>query len=117
MFANDLATLPASLHGTHVAAGTAIEIRLAGWPSAILDDPRRFHAIVFGAGDYRQRTEDRSPPPVLQPGDLPALGPLSARIEALFGHLRLVALGFEGRPDAIWARLASHGARQSPPVR
>jgi hypothetical protein len=48
VIANDAATLPASLHGTHVATGTAIEVRLAGWPSATLDDPRRFHAIVSG---------------------------------------------------------------------
>jgi len=107
--ANDAATLPASLHGNHVTTGAAIELRLAGWPSAILDDPRRFHAIVFGAGDYRQRTEDRSPPPLLQPGDRLALGPLSARIEALLGHPRLVAVDFEGARDSIWAGLARHG--------
>jgi S-adenosylmethionine:tRNA ribosyltransferase-isomerase len=109
VIANDAATLPASLHGTHLATSTAIEVRLAGWRSAILGDPRRFHAIVFGAGDYRERTEDRPAPPVLHPGDRLALGPLSARIETLLGHSRLVALGFEGRPDAIWAGLASHG--------
>jgi S-adenosylmethionine:tRNA ribosyltransferase-isomerase len=107
--ANDAATLPASLHGTHVATGAAIELRLAGWPSATLDDPRRFHAIVFGAGDYRQRTEDRSPPPALQPGDRLALGPLLARVDALRGHPRLVTLSFEGTPDAIWTGLARHG--------
>src|SRR5271155_2976553 len=109
VIANDAATLPASLHGTHVATGTAIEIRLPRSPSPTLADPRRFHAIVFGAGDYRQRTEDRSSPPVLHPGDRLALGPLSARIEALLGHPRLVALGFEEWPDAIWAGRASHG--------
>jgi S-adenosylmethionine:tRNA ribosyltransferase-isomerase len=107
--ANDAATLPASLHGRHVATGAAVEVRLAGWPSAALDDPRRFHAIVFGAGDYHQRTEDRPPPPVLRPGDRLALGPLSAWIEALLGHPRLVALRFAGAPDAIWAGLARHG--------
>ena len=107
--ANDAATLPASLHGNQVATGAPIELRLAGWPSAILDDPRRFHAIVFGAGDYHQRTEDRSPPPALRPGDRLALGPLLARIEALLGHARLVALSFEGARDAIWAGLARHG--------
>jgi S-adenosylmethionine:tRNA ribosyltransferase-isomerase len=109
VIANNAATLPASLHGTHVATNTAVEVRLAGWPSSILGDPRRFHAIVFGAGDYRQRTEDRLPPPVLHPGDRLALGPLSARIQTLLGHPRLVALGFEGPRDAIWAGLASHG--------
>jgi S-adenosylmethionine:tRNA ribosyltransferase-isomerase len=109
VIANDAATLPASLHGAHLATGAAIELRLAGWPSPNLGDPRRFHAIVFGAGDYRQPTEDRSPPPALRPGDLLTLGPLSARIEALLGHPRLVALSFEGAPDAIWAGLARHG--------
>jgi S-adenosylmethionine:tRNA ribosyltransferase-isomerase len=44
-----------------------------------------------------------------QPGDRLALGPLSARIDALLGHPRLVALSFEGAPDAIWAGLARHG--------
>src|SRR5215469_11050641 len=109
VIANDAATLPASLRGSHVASGGAIEVRLAGWPSAVLDDPRHFHAIVFGAGDYRQHTEDRPPPPALQPGDRLALGPLSARIEALLGHPRFVTLSFDGTPDVIWAHLASHG--------
>jgi S-adenosylmethionine:tRNA ribosyltransferase-isomerase len=109
VIANDAATLPASLHGTHVASSSAIEVRLAGWPSAVLDDPRHFRAIVFGAGDYRQRTEERPPPPVLRPGDRLALGPLRARIEALLGHPRFVTLGFDGTPDVIWAGLANHG--------
>ena len=96
VIANDAATLPASLHGSHVASGGAIEVRLAGWPSDVLDDPRHFHAVVFGTGDYRQRTEDRPPPPVLHPGDRLALGPLSARIEALLGHPRFAILSFDG---------------------
>jgi hypothetical protein len=33
IIANDAATLPASLHGSHVTSGGAIEVRLAGWPS------------------------------------------------------------------------------------
>ena len=109
VIANDAATLPASLHGSHVASGGAIEVRLAGWPSAVIDDPRHFHAVVFGAGDYHQRTEDRPPPPVLHPGDRLALGPLSARIDVLLGHPRFATLSFDGTPDVIWAHLASHG--------
>jgi S-adenosylmethionine:tRNA ribosyltransferase-isomerase len=109
VIANDAATLPASLHGTHLATGAAIEVRLAGCPSAAPDDPRRFQAIAFGAGDYRQRTEDRSSPPDLQPGDRLALGPLSARIDTPLDHPRFVALSFDGAPDAIWAGLACHG--------
>ena len=71
--ANDAATLPASLHGTHVASGEAIEIRLAGWVS--VGDPTRFIAIAFGAGDHRTRTEDRPPPPPLSSGDRLEFGP------------------------------------------
>ncbi len=65
--ANDAATLPASLQGTHVASGEPIEVRLAAWPSA--HDPTRFVAVAFGAGDHRTRTEYRPPPPPLSPGD------------------------------------------------
>jgi S-adenosylmethionine:tRNA ribosyltransferase-isomerase len=58
--ANDAATLPASLHGTHSASGKPIEIRLAAWVS--VGDPTQFAAIAFGAGDFRARTEvDRLP--------------------------------------------------------
>jgi S-adenosylmethionine:tRNA ribosyltransferase-isomerase len=108
VIANDAATLPASLRGSHVASGGIIEVRLAGWPS-VLDDPRRFHAIVFGAGNYRQPTEHRPPPPVLHPGDCLALGPLSAKIEALLGHPRFATLSFDGTAEVIRAGLASHG--------
>ena len=74
--ANDAATLPASLHGSHCASGEPIEVRLAAWVS--VGDPTQFVAIAFGAGDYRTRTEDRPPPPPLSPGDRLSLGPLVA---------------------------------------
>jgi S-adenosylmethionine:tRNA ribosyltransferase-isomerase len=38
-----------------------------------------------------------------------ALGPLSARIEALLGHPRFATLSFDGTAEVIWAGLASHG--------
>jgi S-adenosylmethionine:tRNA ribosyltransferase-isomerase len=105
--ANDAATLPASLAGAHSRSGGPIEIRLAGWIS--LGDPTRFVAIAFGAGDYRTRTEERPAPPRLLPGDRLALGPLTATIERLLDHPRLIALRFlEGR-EAILAGLARHG--------
>ena len=68
-----------------------------------------FSAIVFGAGDFRTRTEDRPLPPALAPGDRLVLGPLSATIDALLDHPRLVSLRFSGPPDAVWAGLARHG--------
>src|SRR5262249_4369039 len=85
------------------------ELRPAGRRSLAPADVRRFSAMVFGAGDYRPRTEDRPPPPPLGPGDRLALGPLSATVERLLGHPRLVSLDFDGTPDAIWAGLARHG--------
>src|SRR5262249_42731881 len=60
--ANDAATLPASLAGIHVSTGTAIEVRLAGRRSLAPDDVQCFTAIVFGAGDFHLRTEDRPLP-------------------------------------------------------
>jgi S-adenosylmethionine:tRNA ribosyltransferase-isomerase len=109
VIANDAATLPAGLRGEHVPSGGPIEVRLAGRRSLSPDDVSRFSAIVFGAGDYRTRTEERPPPPALEPGDRLALGPLSAAVERRLGHPRLVSLRFDGTPDAIWAGLARHG--------
>jgi S-adenosylmethionine:tRNA ribosyltransferase-isomerase len=109
VIANDAATLPASLRGEHVPSGRSIEARLAGRRSLAPGDVSRFSAIVFGEGDYRTRTEDRPLPPPLEPGDRLVLGPLSATVERLLGHHRLVLLRFEGTPDAIWAGLARHG--------
>ncbi|TIL41828.1 MAG: S-adenosylmethionine tRNA ribosyltransferase [Mesorhizobium sp.] len=105
--ANDAATLPASLHGTHVPSSEAIEIRLAGWLS--LADPTRFVAIAFGAGDHRTRTEDRLPPPPLSPGNRLRLGPLEAVVERLLDHPRLLELRFLGNRAAVLAGLAQHG--------
>ena len=109
VIANDAATLPASLTGTHLPTGAAIEVRLAGRRSLSANDVHRFSAIVFGAGDHRTRTEDRPPPPPLAPGNRLALGPLTATVERLLGHPRLVSLRFDGTHDAIWAGLARHG--------
>jgi S-adenosylmethionine:tRNA ribosyltransferase-isomerase len=107
--ANDAATLPASLGGVHIPSGAAIEVRLAAVRSLRADALRRSHAVVFGAGDFRTRTEHRPPPPQLAPGDGLRLGPLTATVEAILGHPRLVALAFHGSTDEIWAGMASHG--------
>jgi S-adenosylmethionine:tRNA ribosyltransferase-isomerase len=136
VIANDAATLPASLHGRHTPSGAVVEVRLAGRPSLALEferasarprqtgsepvaaeagrslntaDVHRFVAVVFGAGDFRTRTEDRPLPPTLAPGDRLALGPLSATIESRLDHPRLVSLHFDGPTRAIWAGLATHG--------
>ena len=107
--ANDAATLPASLRGVHVEAGAAIEVRLAARASLASADVLRFQAIVFGAGDHRTRTEDRALPPPLEPGQKLQLGPLTAVIEQLLGHPRLIALRFDASAAEVWAGLARHG--------
>jgi len=107
--ANDAATLPASLAGTHVDSGERIEVRLAQRRSLAPDDVRDFAAIVFGRGDYRTPTEQRPPPPVLASGDGLRLGPLRARVQRLLGHPRFVALRFEGSTPEIWRAIAHHG--------
>jgi S-adenosylmethionine:tRNA ribosyltransferase-isomerase len=107
--ANDAATLPASLRGVHAQTGAEIEVRLAARSSLASADVLRFHAIVFGAGDHRTRTEDRALPPPLEPGQRLQLGTLTAIIEQLLGHPRLIALRFDNSAAEVWAGLARHG--------
>lgn len=109
VIANDAATLPASLHGVHVRTGLAIEVRLAGKPSLATRDAQRFIAIVFGAGDYHTRTEDRPLPPALHMHDELKLGSLTARVERVLDHPRLIALRFEAESGELWCGLAAHG--------
>ncbi|HZD21405.1 MAG TPA: S-adenosylmethionine:tRNA ribosyltransferase-isomerase [Burkholderiales bacterium] len=106
--ANDAATLPASLHGTHLASGAPIEVRLAARATLAAED-LSFSAVVFGAGDWRTRTEERALPPPLARGDRLALGPLAATVYGELGHPRLVALCFEDDPGVVWAGIARHG--------
>jgi S-adenosylmethionine:tRNA ribosyltransferase-isomerase len=107
--ANDAATLPASLRGVHAQTGRPVEIRLAGRRSLSGTDVHLFSAVVFGAGDYHTRTEDRAPPPALRAGDRLTLGPLTATIVNQLGHPRLVTIDFDGDADTIWAGIAAHG--------
>jgi len=104
---NDAATLPASLGGTD-GEGRAVEARLI----AARDD-QRFAAVLFGAGDWRQRTEDRPPPPALPVGaalSFGAGGELRARVVAQSPlSPRLVDLEFAAHGDALWAALYAIG--------
>lgn len=109
IIANDAATIPASLMGLHVPSNSRVEIRLAGSDSLSNHDVRRSKAVVFGRGDYRQRTEDRPAPPLLCRGDHLELGPLSARVLRVLGHPRLVDLQFAGSPAEVWEGIARHG--------
>jgi S-adenosylmethionine:tRNA ribosyltransferase-isomerase len=109
VIANDAATLPASFQGEHHPSGKAVEVRLAGHTSFASEDIHRFSAIIFGAGDFHLRTEDRSLPPVLAVGDRLTLGPLRATIIGTLDHPRFVQLAFDGSSDAIWGGIAHYG--------
>jgi S-adenosylmethionine:tRNA ribosyltransferase-isomerase len=109
VIANDAATLPASLTGSHVPTGDRIEVRLAGRRSLSANDVELFSAVVFGDGDFHTPTENRPPPPALLPEDHLALGPLRATVAEILGHPRLVLLHFDGSADEIWAGFARHG--------
>jgi S-adenosylmethionine:tRNA ribosyltransferase-isomerase len=101
---NDAATVPASLRG-HDDAGNEIEARLI---AARGDD--RFTAVLFGAGDWRQRTEDRAQPPTLPIGARLRFGALAAEIVAhAAASPRLVELRFARAGDALWAALYRAG--------
>jgi S-adenosylmethionine:tRNA ribosyltransferase-isomerase len=107
--ANDAATLPASLFGTHLPTGRSIEVRLAGRRSLDPAQVSCFFAVLFGTGDFRIRTEDRPLPPSVAAGDHLQLGPLRATVERLEDHPRLVRLRFDGSAHDIWAGFARHG--------
>jgi S-adenosylmethionine:tRNA ribosyltransferase-isomerase len=59
-----------------------------------------------------RRRSDRTgtaSPSALSRGDSLQLGPLTAILEALLGHPRLVTLRFAGAPHSVWAGIARHG--------
>lgn len=102
---NDAATLPGSLRGAD-EHGRFVEARLLGAP----DDAGVFRAVLFGAGDWRQRTEDRPPPPLVAPGARLRFGTLAARVVALSPvSSRLVCLRFMVEGAALWAGLYREG--------
>ena len=102
---NDSATMPASLQGT-TEGGSPVEARL-------MDEraPGRFSALLFGAGDWRTRTEDRPPPPHLAEGALLRFGPdLSASVERVSpASPRLIELAFLARGARLWSALYRAG--------
>jgi S-adenosylmethionine:tRNA ribosyltransferase-isomerase len=103
--ANDAATIPASLFA-RTAAGEAVEIRLAA-----TTDEQAWQAVLFGAGDWHIRTEDRAPPPPVTAGDaLHADGGLDATVLTVDPRSpRLITLRFSREGAALWTALHRSG--------
>jgi S-adenosylmethionine:tRNA ribosyltransferase-isomerase len=101
---NDAATLPASLAG-RTTRGEPVEVRL------LASGDGTWRAIVFGAGDWRTRTEDRAPAPCLAPGDeLHFAADLRARVASVSARSgRMITLRFESEGDRFWSALYRHG--------
>lgn len=108
---NDAGTLPASLCG-HTRLGS-IEVRLAGTPAGD-KEPAVWPAVLFGPGSWRQRTEDRRPPPPLEPGDAIRFGAggvggqdgIRAEVVSVSPLTpRLVELAFELAEQDLWPAL------------
>ncbi len=73
-------------------------------------DGRSFTAVLFGPGDWHQRTEERPPPPALAVGARLRFGGASADLSATIAEVsatspRLVTLTFDEAGDALWAAL------------
>ena len=102
---NDAATLPASLRG--LSRLGPVEVRLA----ARAEGGRHWTAVLFGAGSWRQRTEDRALPPLLAPGERLQLGVgLEAEITDVSPvSARLVGLRLEADGERLWPALYRAG--------
>ncbi len=104
---NDAATLPASLRGLR-EDGTAFELRLLAHEG---DGSTRWRAVVFGRGDWRQRTEDRPGPPRLLPGErVRVAGGAIARVLSIdVASPRLLRIAFEGDAASMWRAIYGEG--------
>ena len=104
LIVNDAATLPASLAGT-TPSGAPVEARLAGGRIG-----GAWRAVLFGAGDWHARTEDRPPPPRLSVGDAIRLDGVRANVASVDERSpRLVSLTFDIEDDALWRALYRAG--------
>lgn len=101
---NDAATLPSSLAGT-TESNEPVEVRLAGEA-----EDGTWRAILFGAGDWRARTEDRPEPPSVRAGAVIRFDGLSATVESVdAASRRLVRLRFAASGASLWRALYRAG--------
>lgn len=107
---NDAATLPASLAGRR-DDGTPFELRLLSQSARGSSESTEWRAVLFGAGDWRVRTEDRPPPPPLLEGERFAFAEGGyARVLSVDPRSpRLVRVAFESDVAAMWRAIYDQG--------
>lgn len=96
---NDAATWPASLRA-RTAFGSPLELRLT---TGAVEPGGLVPAVVFGAGDWRIRTELRPPPPPVHAGDLLHIEGGPALRVAVAQSSRLITLALPGDDAGIRA--------------
>lgn len=67
---NQSGTIPSSLSGMILRTGEEIEIRLASWIGKEFTSGHNWKVISFGAGDWRQKTEERTLVSDIHEGDI-----------------------------------------------
>ncbi|MBS2032492.1 MAG: S-adenosylmethionine:tRNA ribosyltransferase-isomerase [Deltaproteobacteria bacterium] len=102
---NDAATLPASLRGAR-QDGSPMELRLVEAPVA-----GEARAVLFGSGDWRDRTEERPAPAPARAGERFQFG---HGLEAVVldvdsTHQRLLRVKLLPNGDVLWAALYAAG--------
>jgi S-adenosylmethionine:tRNA ribosyltransferase-isomerase len=104
---NDASTLPASLRALR-DDGTPFEVRLLSCDGQA---STRWRAVLFGRGDWRQRTEERRPPPRLIEGEIIRVaGGARARVAAVDPRSeRLVHIAFEAGAASMWRSIYDEG--------
>ncbi|MBL8915099.1 MAG: S-adenosylmethionine:tRNA ribosyltransferase-isomerase [Archangium sp.] len=100
---NDAATFPGSISFMH--EGQQLEVRL------FEKIPGGFRAVLFGAGDFHTRTEDRPAPPRLAVGARLQLAP---RLQAMISDVdqtspRLITLNFALTDELLWRAVYAIG--------
>ena len=105
LIVNDAATLPGSF-AARATGGEPVELRLV---RSLPDE--QWHALLFGAGDWHQDTDDRPLPPDLAVGDTLVLADgLVASIVALAPESRrLVTVRFNRQGADFWQALYRQG--------
>ncbi len=104
---NDAATVPASLAGLR-GDGAMFELRLLSQETTASTEWR---VVLFGTGDWRQRTEDRPPPPRLVAEErFQIAGRAHARVLSVDPRSpRLLRLTFEGDVASMWQVIYEQG--------